>query len=141
MNDYDDEMEAAQGGSKHDLTLGDICTVQGGRDAGKTVLVIKAGIQTKFGLKAITVEYSSQRQAGNKVWVEPSNLVFNGAQDLDVANAVKEADYQEWKAKKQSGVPEMGSQKPWQKFGGRKNYPEKKEAAQESSAADDFPPF
>ena len=140
-DEYEDIDDSSESNQKHDLTFGDICTVSGGRDNGKVVLVIKAGIQTKFGLKAITTEYSGEMKSGAKVWVAPELLIYNGTQDLKTAEAIKEADYQEWKAKKQSGVPDMGQKKPWQKFGARKNYPDKKEAAQESSAADDFPPF
>lgn len=132
FEDQDDFDDAGSAHARpHDLTLGDICTVTGGKDAGKTVLVIKAGLQTKYGIKAITVEYTGPRKSGAKVWVEPDKLAYNGAQDLETANAIKEADYQEWKAKKQAGVPEMGQQKPWQKFG---SYQKRKEPSDEDGS-------
>jgi hypothetical protein len=90
---------------KHELDLGDICQVSGGKYADKKVLVIKAGIQTKFGLKAITVEYFASGQTGEKIWASPEQLAFQGESDMETANAIKEADYQEWKARKQAGVP------------------------------------
>ena len=103
---------------KHNLDHGDICEVTSGKFAGKKVLVIKAGIQTKFGLKAITVEYNDKGDvmAGEKIWASPEQLSFAGEQDLDTAGAVKEADYQEWKARKQAGVPPASAfkgNKPW----------------------------
>jgi hypothetical protein len=104
---------------KHNLDHGDICEVTSGKFAGKRVLVIKAGIQTKFGLKAITVEYVDKGDvmAGEKIWCSPEQLAFAGEQDLDTAGAVKEADYQEWKARKQAGVPPASAfkraDKPW----------------------------
>lgn len=103
---------------KHNLDHGDICEVTSGKFAGKRVLVIKAGIQTKFGLKAITVEYNDKGDvmAGEKIWASPEQLTFGGEQDLDTAGAVKEADYQEWKARKNAGVPPASSfkpKKPW----------------------------
>jgi hypothetical protein len=103
---------------KHDLDLGDICQVTAGKFADKKVLVIKAGIQTKFGLKTITVEYFSNGNTGEKIWVSPEQLKFEGEADMETANAIKEADYQEWKARKQAGVPPASSfakKKPWQK--------------------------
>jgi hypothetical protein len=123
--DYEDE-------SLHQLTLGDICTVAGGKFAGKTVIVIKAGIQTKFGLKAITVEYSGLHKTGEKVWVEPELLTFNGALDLDTANAIKEADFQEWKARKNAGVP------PASAFN-KKPYYKKSDDRKGPSSSDDVP--
>lgn len=102
---------------KHELDLGDICQVTSGKFADKKVLVIKAGIQTKFGLKAITVEYFSEGSTGEKIWVAPEQLKFEGEADLDTANAIKEADYQEWKARKAAGVPpasQFKPKKPWQ---------------------------
>lgn len=116
----------------HQLTLGDICTVSSGKFAGRTVIVIKAGIQTKYGLKAITVEYSGEHKTGEKVWVEPELLTFNGATDLDTANAIKEADYQEWKARKNAGVP------PASAFN-KKPYYKKSEDRQGPSSSDDVP--
>jgi hypothetical protein len=112
-NDYEDE-------SLHQLTLGDICTVASGKFSGKTVIVIKAGIQTKYGIKAITVEYSGEHKTGEKVWVEPELLTFNGATDMDTANAIKEADFQEWKARKNAGVPPASDFK--KKSWGNKSY-------------------
>ena len=93
----------------HDLTLGNVCTIKNGKFAGKTVLIIKAGIQTKFGLKSITVEYFGEYQTGEKIWVSPEQLTYNGANDDDTANAIKEADYQEWKSRKNAGVPPSSS--------------------------------
>lgn len=93
-------------GEMHDLTLGDICSVTKGKHIGKTVLVIKAGLQTKFGLRAITVEWHEDGLAGSeKVWVSPDELTFINRQDLETAERIKEADYQEWKARKDAGVP------------------------------------
>jgi hypothetical protein len=116
----------------HDLTLGDICTVANGKFAGKTVLVIKAGIQTKFGIKAITVEYSGEHQTGEKIWAAPEQLTFNGATDTDTANAIKEADYQEWKARKAAGVP------PASAFN-KKPYYKKSDDRKGPSSEDDVP--
>ena len=102
---------------KHDLDLGDICQVSSGKFADKRVLVIKAGIQTKFGLKTITVEYFGENKTGEKIWVSPEQLSFEGESDMNTANAIKEADYQEWKARKAAGVPPATSfkQKSWKK--------------------------
>lgn len=100
---------------KHELDLGDICQVTSGKFADKKVLVIKAGIQTKFGMKTITVEYFANGQTGEKIWVSPEQLSFKGEADMETANAIKEADYQEWKARKQAGVPPASSfkKKTW----------------------------
>lgn len=131
-DDYSDLEGGETGGNRpHDLTLGDICSVKGGRDDGKTVLVIKAGIQTKYGLKAITVEYTGPKRAGSmKLWIKPEELVFNGAVDLETASAIKEADFQEWKAKKQAGQDGVPQQKPWEK---KASYYKKKEATEEEA--------
>lgn len=130
-DDYSDLENENGGNQPHDLTLGDICTVTGGRDAGKTVLVIKAGIQTKYGVKAITVEYTGPKRAGSmKLWIKPEELAYNGTQDVDTASAIKEADYQEWKAKKQAGMADMPAQKPWQQ---KSTYFKKKEASEEEA--------
>ncbi len=101
---------------KHELTFGDVCTVKSGKHAGKKVLVIKTGIQTKFGMRAITVEYFGSSHTGEeKVWVEPTLLVFAGESDEPTAEVIKEADYQEWKARKDAGVPPKSAfnKKPW----------------------------
>jgi hypothetical protein len=120
MSEYENE------GGMHDLTLGNVCTVKNGKFAGKTVLVIKAGIQTKFGIKAITVEYKGEHNTGEeKIWVAPEQLTYNGADDTDTANAIKEADYQEWRAKKNAGVPDI---KP---AFNKKTYSAKKEQAED----------
>lgn len=103
---------------KHELDLGDICQVTSGKFADKKVLVIKAGITTKFGLKSITVEYFGPNKTGEKVWVAPELLAFEGENDLETANAIKDADFQEWKARKQAGVPPASAfakKKPWGK--------------------------
>ena len=102
----------------HELDHGDICKVTSGKFAEKKVIIIKAGIQTKFGIKAITVEYFDKNavESGEKIWVSPEQLAFLGEQDLETAGAVKEADYQEWKARKTAGVPPKSSfspKKPW----------------------------
>lgn len=102
----------------HDLTLGDVCVVKKGKHVGKTVLVIKAGLQTKYGLRAITVEHFDTGSTGSeKVWVSPDELAWTGGADMETAERIKEADYQEWKARKDAGVPPKGSfvKKPWQK--------------------------
>lgn len=104
--------------SQHELNLGDICLVSKGKFAEKKVLVIKTGITTKFGVKTITVEYNPDGTTGEKIWVSPDQITFLGESDLDTANAIKEADYQEWKARKAAGVPPASSfkdKKPWQK--------------------------
>lgn len=97
--------------SNHELTLGDICTVKGGKHADKRVLVIKSGIQTKFGIKVITVEYRdfNDVDTSEKVWVSPEQLVFNGEVDTETAEKVKEADYQDWKSRRDAGVPPKSS--------------------------------
>ena len=141
MNDNYDDMQNEEGESadkQHDLTLGDICSVGTGKDGGKTVLVIKAGIQTKFGLRAITVEYSGENKVGPKVWANPTNLIFQGRTDITTAEAVKEADYQEWKAKKQAGVTDFKQPKPWEK---KATYFKKKESSEneDNSFRDDIP--
>jgi hypothetical protein len=128
----EDNIEEYGDESLHQLTLGDICTVASGKFSGRTVIVIKAGIQTKFGLKAITVEYSGEHKTGEKIWVEPELLTFNGATDLDTANAIKEADYQEWKARKNAGVP------PASQFN-KKPYYKKSEDRKGPSSSDDVP--
>ncbi len=105
---------------KHELDLGDICQVTSGKFADKKVLIIKAGIQTKFGLKTITVEYFAEGRTGEKIWVSPEQLTFEGESDMNTANAIKEADYQEWKARKAAGVPPASAfkpKKPWQNKG------------------------
>jgi len=106
---------------RHELDHGDLCRVTNGKFAEKKVLIIKAGIQTKFGIKAITVEYHDKGsvESGEKIWVSPDQLAFLGEQDLETAGAVKEADFQEWKARKNAGVPTKPSfnnpRKPWMK--------------------------
>jgi hypothetical protein len=116
---YDNEDPLGGGESLHDLTLGDVCTVTSGKHIGKTVLVIKAGIQTKFGLRAITVEWHDSGDAGSeKVWAAPEELSFTNRQDIPTAERIKEADYQEWKARKNAGVPPAGQftkKKNWSK--------------------------
>ncbi len=105
--------------AQHQLSHGDICEVTSGKFASKKVLIIKESIPTKFGIKAITVEYFDKGavEAGEKIWVSPEQLAFLGEQDLETAGAVKEADYQEWKARKQAGVPPRAAfnnpRKPW----------------------------
>ena len=108
-------------GELHDLALGDVCIINLGKNAGKRVLVIKTGITTKFGVKSITVEYFGEHQTGEKVWVSPEMLAYTGIQDSDTANAIKEADYQEWKARKAAGVPPASS------FAPKKTYFKKQE--------------
>jgi hypothetical protein len=104
---------------KHELTFGDICNITGGKHAGKRVLVIKAGISTKFGMRAITVEYIDKGATEpEKVWVAPEQLSFIGESDTETAEVIKEADYQEWKARKDAGVPPksaFANKKPWMK--------------------------
>lgn len=119
MSEYENENE-----SLHDLAFSNICTVKSGKFTGKTVLVIKAGIQTKFGIKAITVEYRGEHETGEKVWVSPDQLVYNGADDSITAEAIKEADYQEWKAKKNAD----GGSPPFQQ---KKTYQARKESSED----------
>jgi hypothetical protein len=109
--------------SQHELTLGDICTVTGGKFKDKRVLVIKSGIQTKFGLKVITVEYHDKGATeAEKIWVSPEQLSFAGESDTETAEVIKEADFQEWKARKNAGVPPASQfkQKSWGNKGGFK---------------------
>lgn len=104
--------------SQHELTLGDICTVTGGKFAEKRVIIIKAGIQTKFGLRAITVEYIDKGATNpEKIWVDPAQLQFEGESDTETAEVIKEADFQEWKARKDAGVPPASAfkKKTWGK--------------------------
>jgi hypothetical protein len=104
---------------KHELTFGDICTITSGKHAGKRVLVIKNGISTKFGVRAITVEYIDKNETlPEKVWVAPEQLKFAGECDTETAEVIKEADFQEWKARKDAGVPPksaFAAKKPWMK--------------------------
>jgi hypothetical protein len=113
---------------RHELDLGDICRVTAGKFAEKKVLVIKAGIQTKFGLKTITVEYFSANKTGEKVWVSPDQLEFQGEADLETANAIKEADFQEWKARKAAGVPPASQFKNQNAKGSGKGWWKEKES-------------
>lgn len=110
------------GGELHDLTLGDVCKIASGKHAGKTVLVIKAGIQTKFGLRAITVEWYEQSLVGTeKVWASPEELSYTNQQDIETAERIKEADFQEWKARKNAGVPPKAAFNKFKKpYGARK---------------------
>ena len=117
---YDNE-DPLGGDEMHDLTLGDVCKVIKGKHVGKTVLIIKAGIQTKYGLRAITVEWYDSGDAGTeKVWCSPDELSFINHQDLPTAERIKEADYQEWKARKDAGVPPAAAFNKKKNFGPRK---------------------
>ena len=116
-DEYEDE-------NLHDLSLGDICTVKNGKFTGKTVLVIKTGITTKFGVKVITVDYQGEHKTGEKIWASAEQLTYNGAKDTDTANAIKEADYQEWKARKDAGVPPASAFK-------KKTYQARKESSED----------
>lgn len=119
--------------AKHELTLGDICTVTGGKFADKRVIIIKSGIQTKFGVKAITVEYVDKGATlPEKIWVSPEQLQFDGEIDTETAEVIKEADYQEWKARKDAGVPPKSSfaSKPWAK---KSNFAKKSEGESDES--------
>lgn len=117
---YNDE-DPLGGDELHDLTLGDVCKVIKGKHVGKTVLVIKAGIQTKYGLRAITVEWYEKGEAGaEKVWCSPDELSFTHDTDIEVAERIKEADYQEWKARKNAGVPPASAFNKKRSFGPRK---------------------
>ena len=122
-SNYQDEPNEQQ---SHDLTLGNVCTVIKGKHVGKTVLVIKAGVQTKFGLRAITVEHYDVGEASQeKVWVSPEELAYSGMDDMATAERIKEADYQEWKARKDAGVPPKSAfpKKTWQ---GKSNWKDKR---------------
>lgn len=117
---YDND-DPLGGDELHDLTLGDVCKVIKGKHVGKTVLVIKAGIQTKYGLRAITVEWYDRGEAGSeKVWVSPDELSFTNDTDLEIAERIKEADYQEWKARQGAGVPPRSAFNKRKTFGPRK---------------------
>jgi hypothetical protein len=121
-DNYDNDLQGD--GQMHSLALGDLCNVNKGKFAGKRVLVIKPGIQTKYGLKTITVEYYGEHKTGEKIWVAPDQLVYEGVQDLDTAGAIKEADYQDWKARQAAGVPPSSALK-------KKTYFKKKEDDQD----------
>jgi hypothetical protein len=117
---YNDE-DPLGGDELHDLTLGDVCKVIKGKNVGKTVLVIKAGIQTKYGIRAITVEWHDSGDAGSeKVWCSPDELSFTNFSDIETAEKIKEADYQEWKARKNAGVPPASAFNKKKSFGPRK---------------------
>lgn len=106
MDNYEDQPYGEEEKAEHTLTLGNVCTVRKGKHAGKTVLIIKAGIQTKYGLRAITVEWHDSGLAGEeKIWCSPDELVFINRDDVETAEKIKEADYQEWKARQNAGVP------------------------------------
>lgn len=110
---------------QHELSLGDICEVKGGKFTGKKVLIIKSGIQTKFGVRCISVEYIADgKTLPEKIWVAPDQIRFEGEVDVETAEKIKEADYQEWKARQSAGVPPKSSftKKPWQK---KSNYSSK----------------
>ena len=117
---YNDE-DPLGGDELHDLTLGDVCKVIKGKNVGKTVLVIKAGIQTKYGLRAITVEWYDNGETGaEKVWCSPDELSYTNHADIETAERIKEADYQEWKARKNAGVPPAAAFNKKKSFGPRK---------------------
>jgi hypothetical protein len=117
---------------QHELTLGDICQVTGGKFSGKRVLIIKAGIQTKFGIRAITVEYIDHKDTlPEKIWVAPEQLRFEGEADTETAEIIKEADYQEWKARKDAGVP------PASAFAKKKSWGNKPAAKKPSAGESD----
>lgn len=120
INHMNHEEEDPLGGNEmHDLTLGDVCKVIKGKHVGKTVLIVKAGLQTKFGLRAITVEWYDNGEAGSeKVWCSPDELAYINHSDIETAERIKEADYQEWKARKNAGVPPAAAFK-------KKTYPKR----------------
>lgn len=92
--------------NQHELNQGDVCEVIAGKHKGKTILVLKAGIQTKYGLRAITVQWSDTGDTGDeRLWVEPSELAFLGNSDAETAKALNDADYQAYLARKNAGVP------------------------------------
>jgi hypothetical protein len=119
---------------QHSLSLGDICEVKSGKFAGKKVLIIKAGIQTKFGVRCISVEYIDVNSTlPEKIWVAPEQIRFEGEIDVETAEKIKEADYQEWKARQSAGVPPKSSfapKKPWQK---KSNYAKKSDGESDDS--------
>ena len=96
--------------NNHELNQGDLCEVTNGRHKGKTVLILKAGIQTKYGLRAITVEHISDEETGEeRLWVDPTDLAFLGEKDAETAKALNDADYQAYLARKNAGVPPRSS--------------------------------
>ena len=104
--------------NQHELNQGDLCEVIGGKHKGKVVLVLKAGIQTKYGLSAITVERHPDGETGEeRLWVNPDQLAFIGEKDADTAKALNDADYQAYLARKNAGVPPRASftRKPFTK--------------------------
>lgn len=108
--------------NQHELNQGDLCEVSKGKHKGKVVLVLKAGIQTKYGLRAITVESLGDGEHGEeRLWVSPDELAFIGEKDAETAKALNDADYQAYLARKNAGVPPRSSfnRKPF--GGGRKD--------------------
>lgn len=96
--------------NEHELNQGDLCEVTRGKHKGKVVLVLKAGIQTKYGLRAITVESLGDGDHGEeRLWVSPDELAFIGEKDTDTAKALNDADYQAYLARKNAGVPPKSS--------------------------------
>ncbi len=79
-------------------------------------------------MKAITVEYQGEHSTGEKIWVAPEQLAYSGMQDTITAEAIKEADYQQWKASKNAGIPPVSQLN-------KKTYFKKKEENQD----DDVP--
>lgn len=100
----------------HDLTVGDICTVTSGKHKEMTVIVLKAGIETKYGVKSITAEYYDRGNLGNEqIWVSPEQLQFLRDTDVESAKARNDLDYKAYLARKQAGVPPASqfNKKPW----------------------------
>lgn len=95
--------------NNHELNQGDLCEVTGGKHKGKVVLVLKAGIQTKFGLRAITVESQGEETGDERLWVDPTDLAFIGEKDAETAKALNDADYAAYLARKNAGVPPRSS--------------------------------
>ena len=98
MQDIANEFAAEQ----KPLSIGDICKVSsgGGRDNGKTVIVLKPLVQTKNGPRAITVEEGKENAENPfKVWVDPVGLTPLGRSNVQAAKRLNDADFQAWKAR------------------------------------------
>ena len=85
----------------HNLSVGDICRVTSGKHGNKIVLVIKDSIPTKFGVRALVVQYFDTDNIGDEtIWLPPEFLVFLGQTESSTAKARAEDDYNKWKTKK-----------------------------------------
>lgn len=94
--------EFASEQANHQISLGDICKVSanGGRDTGKTVIVISKVISTKKGPRQKAVEESKQNDENPFIlWLEPNGLTYLGRTNVEAAKRIADADFAAWKAK------------------------------------------